>query len=105
MFDILKGSSEPEEMNEKTKWKRANDDLVSILILSTSGTAATVVVEQHHAEEGEGLGSGQKSWKALATKYNAYPRETRRACYEQLTNFRMEQGQDPEDFFFKIEDL
>lgn len=88
MFAILEGSSEPEDTNRKTKKKkRANDDLLSILFLSTSGTAATVS-EQHDVEEGKGLGNGQEAWKVLATKYNAYMREMRRSWYEKLTSFR-----------------
>lgn len=54
---------------------------------------------------GHGTGNGQAAWKALSEKYNSYTRETRRAFHEELTNFSMEQGQDPEDFFSKIEHL
>lgn len=29
-------------------------------------------------------------------------KEERRACYEKLVNFRMKQGQDPDDYAFKL---
>lgn len=54
-----------------------------------------MVVERHQLEEGEGLGNGQGTWETLVIKQNAFKRETRHACYEQLTNFRIEQGQKP----------
>lgn len=91
MFDTFEGFSELEDTNEKTKCKMVNDNLFSILFLSISGTAA-VVVERHRIEEGERLGHGQSAWKALTTKHNAYMRETRHVCSEQLADFRMEQG-------------
>lgn len=43
--------------------------------------------------------------KALVGKYNAYPRENRHACYEELCDFKMERGQDAEDGFSRTEDL
>ena len=36
---------------------------------------------------------------ALAEKYDSYTKETRRACYDELTTKKMAQGEDPEDFF------
>ena len=55
--------------------------------------------------QGEGLGGGISTWLALAEKFGSYTKDTRRACYEDLTTHRMRHGKDPEDFFFKIEDL
>lgn len=45
-FDVLEGSSDPEETNEKMKRIWANHDLFSILFLSIIRTAAAVV-EKH----------------------------------------------------------
>ena len=53
----------------------------------------------------EALGDGISAWLALAEKYDSYIKDTRRACYEDLTTHKMRHGEDPEDFFFKMEDL
>ena len=71
---VLEGWDEPEDMAAKTTLKRVNDDICSILFLSTSGTTATVM-EPHHPEERKGLGNGQAAWRALATKYTTYTRD------------------------------
>ncbi|CAM9675499.1 unnamed protein product, partial [Sphacelaria rigidula] len=45
------------------------------------------------------------AWKALAGKYDSYKKVTRRACYDELCNTEMQHGQDPENFFYKMDDL
>ncbi|CAN0586783.1 unnamed protein product, partial [Ectocarpus sp. 12 AP-2014] len=45
------------------------------------------------------------AWLALAEKYDSHTKETRRACDEELTTNKMAQGEDPDDFFTKMEDL
>ena len=52
----------------------------------------------------EAQGDGISAWLALAEKYDSYIKDTRRACYEDLTTHKMRHGEDPEDFF-KMEDL
>ncbi|CAN0028883.1 unnamed protein product, partial [Sphacelaria rigidula] len=49
--------------------------------------------------------NGVAAWEALAEKYDSFTRETRRACYEELTTNKMAQGEDPDYFFTKMEDL
>ncbi|CAN0557693.1 unnamed protein product, partial [Laminaria digitata] len=39
---------------------------------------------------------------ALHAKYHNNSKEARQACYEKLVNVRMEQGQDPDDYIFKL---
>ena len=51
------------------------------------------------------MGHGQKAWNALYTKYNSNSKESRRACYEKVVNFRMEQGQDPDDYTTKLMEM
>ncbi|CAN0229426.1 unnamed protein product, partial [Laminaria digitata] len=48
------------------------------------------------------LGNGQQAWNALYAKYHNNSMEARRACYEKPVNVRMEQGQDPDDYIFKV---
>ena len=55
--------------------------------------------------QGEALGDGISAWLALAETYDSSIKETRRACYEDLTTDKMRHGEDLEDFFFKMEDL
>ncbi|CAN0576532.1 unnamed protein product, partial [Ectocarpus sp. 12 AP-2014] len=49
--------------------------------------------------------NGAAAWLALAEKYDSYTKETRRACYDELTTKKMAQGEDPEDFFTAVEDM
>ena len=37
-------------------------------------------------------------------KYNGHTKEARRACHEKLINSKMEPGQDPDDFFFVLDE-
>ena len=41
----------------------------------------------------------------MYTKFNSNSKEARRACYENLVNFRMEQGQDPDDYTIKLTEI
>ena len=38
-------------------------------------------------------------------KYHINGKEAWRACYEKLVDFRMEQGQDPDDYIFKLREV
>ena len=49
-----------------------------------------------------GVVNGQQAWNDFFAKHNKNSKEARRACYEKLVNFRMEQGQDPGDYTFKL---
>ena len=87
---------------EIQRWKQACETLFSVLYLVTSGPAATLVRQYEDGTLAGGLGHGQKAWNALYTKYNSNSKEARRACYEELVNFRMEEGQDPDDYTIKL---
>ena len=41
----------------------------------------------------------------MYTKYNSNSKEARRACYEKLVTFRMEEGQDPVDYIIKLKEI
>ena len=49
--------------------------------------------------------NGQQAWNDLFAKHHKNSKEARRACYEKLVNFRMEQGQDPDNYTFKLLDV
>ena len=75
------------------------------MFLTTTGSANTLVRQFKGKTQGEGLGDGISAWLALAEKYDSYTKETRCACYEDLSTHKMRHGEDSEDFFFKMENL
>ena len=77
-------------------------DPFSVLCLVTSGPAATLVRQYEDRTLAGGLGHGQKAWNALYTTYNSNSKGARRACHEKLVSFRMEEGQDPDDYTIKL---
>ena len=115
VFDVLNGSIEPvpaiadsdtpdtpTNLVEIQRWKRACETLFSVLYFVTSGPEATLVRQYEDRTSAGGLGHGQKAWNALYTKYNSNRKEARRACYEKLVSFRMEEGQNPDDYTIKL---
>ncbi|CAN0290502.1 unnamed protein product, partial [Scytosiphon promiscuus] len=51
----------------------------------------------------EGLGNGQKAWKALEEKYNASSNATRQELYDCLNSTKLQMGQDPDEFLYRME--
>ena len=111
VLDDLNGSVEPvpaitdsdtpdsrTNLVELQRWKQACETLFSALYLVTSGPAATLVRQYEDRTSAGCLGHRQKAWNALYTKYNSNSKEARRARYEKLVSFRMEEGQDPDDY-------
>ena len=114
VFDVLNGSVEqvpaitdsdtPDtstNLVEIQRWKQTCEALFSVLHLVTSGPAATQVRQYEDRTSAGGLGHGQEAWITLHTKYNGNSKEARRACYNKLVSFRMEEGQDPDDYIIK----
>ena len=68
------------------KWLQANQDLRSVPLLTTSGSANNTVKKSEGKRSEDGPGLGQLAWKALMEKYNGphqggekgVPRKTRR---------------------------
>ena len=77
--------------------------LHSTLFLATSGE--DVMVVKHHVgiTAREGLGNGQKARKALEEKYNACSNATRQELYDSLNNTKLQRGQDPDEFLYRME--
>ena len=108
LFGVLNRNPCPEGDTNATaieQWNSDNCDLYSTLFFATTGSANILVHQFEGKRQGEGLGDGISAWLALAEKYDSYTKETRRACYEDLTTHKMKHGEDPEDFFFRMEDL
>ena len=118
MSDILKGLVEPvpaitdnDTLDTPTnlvyiqRWKQACETLFSTFFLSTSGPAATLVRQHEGRTSVGGLGHGQKAQNALCTKKNSSIKEAKRVSYEKLVSFRMEEGQDPENYIINIMEI
>ena len=108
LFGILNGNPCSEGDTNATvieQWNSDNCNLFFILFFATTGSANILACQVEGKIQGEGLGDGISAWLALAEKYDSYTKETRRACYVDLTTHKMRHGEDPEDFFCKMEDL
>lgn len=92
----------PTILAEISRWKRACKNLFLVVFLITSGPAVTLVRQYLDRSSVGGLGNGQQTWNSLYAKYHNDSEEARQACYEKLVNFRMEQGQDPDEYTFKL---
>ena len=79
-----------------------NQDLWSILLLTTSGSASNNVKKFEGTKPKDGTGDSHAAWQALNEKCNSRTKEARRACHEKLVNTKMESGQDPDDLFFAL---
>ena len=114
VFSVLNGLTEPisafadtttpdvpTNSAEVSRWTRACENLFSILYLITGGPAAALVRQYKDRKTVGGLGNGQKAWNAFYAKYHNNSNEARRACYKNV-DFRMEQGQNPDDYTFKL---
>ena len=75
------------------------------MFFATTGSENIIVRQFEGKRQGEGLGDGIATWLALAEKDDSYTKKTRRAYYGDLTTHKMRYGEDPEHFFFKMEDL
>ena len=108
LFGVLNGSPCPEGDTNATAIEQGNSgkyDNFSIWFFAITGSANILVRQFKGKIQGEGLGDGVSARLALAEKYDSYTKETRRACYEDQITHKIRHGEDPEDFFFKIEDL
>ena len=92
----------PDNLAEVSRWKRECDNPFSILHLNAGDPAATPVRQCEERTSVGGLVNGQQAWNALYAKHHDNSEGARRARYEKLVNVRMEQGQDPEHYTFKL---
>ena len=100
------GSTDTATLNAvaEHKWLLANQDLWSVLLLTTSGSANNTVKTFEGKRPEDGAGHEQLARKALTEKCNGHTKEARRVCHEKLVNTKMEPGQGPDDFFFVLEE-
>ena len=116
VFEALQGKAQPSSFTlgstdtatlnavAEHKWLQANQDLWSVLVLTTSGSANNAVKKFEGKRTKDRAEHGQLAWKALTDKYNGHTKEARRVCHEKLVNKKMEPGQDPDDLFFVLDE-
>ena len=100
------GSTDTATLNAvaEHKYPQAQQYLWSAPRLTTSRSANNTVKMFEGKRPEDGSGHGQLAWKALTDKYNGHTMEAKRACHEKLVNTKMEPGQDPDDFFFVLDE-
>ena len=90
-------------MNELTKWDQANAALFSVLFLITTGPAGSLM-SKFESKLGK-RANGQEAWRALLVKYENNSTQRRRTLMRKLDNSKMEDGQDLDVLFVKVQQL
>ena len=83
MLKVLNRTPCPEEtyVDGANAWKKANNNIYSILYFRTEGSA-NITVRAHASTEVGSLGHGVAAWKALKKRFHGNTREAQRACRE-----------------------
>ena len=105
IYNIIQGQEMPNPTSggNLENWRRNHVNLYSVLFLSTSGGANTVVRRFEGKTPEDGLGHGQESWLALEEKYDAISNAGRQELYERLSKTKMKHGQDPDELLYIME--
>ena len=87
-------------LEDITHWHRDNCLLFDFLFLSTSGAAASFLL-QFKPKQGE-LENGKAAWDGMVRKYQNFTRQRRRILQQQLTHMVMTDGQGPDVFINEV---
>ena len=81
MLKVLDGTPCPEEtdVDGVNAWKKANNNIYSILYFHTEGSA-NITVRVHESTEVGCLGDGVAAWKTLKERVDGNTKEARRSC-------------------------
>ena len=106
IFEIVQGSQRPsgldnDQVTAREGWDDANHNLFSILYLTTSGPAFSVVRRFEGKIREDGVGYGQDAWGALREKFGGCSREGLRAAHRELETVKRRSDEDPDDFLYK----
>ena len=94
IFNVLPGQERPLEFdaNQETTratWDVANQDLYSVLFVTTAGSAFAVVRRFQGKRLAEEARRGQQAWAALHEKFDGCSRATIRVEHIRMTSTRM----------------
>ena len=83
IFEIVQGLQRPSDLDNdqvtaRESWDDANHSLVSILFVTTFGSAFSVVRRFEGKTREDGVGHGQDAWGALREKFDGCSREALR---------------------------
>ena len=83
IFEIVQGLQRPSDLDNdqvtaRESWDDANHNLVSILFVTTFGSAFSVVRRFEGKTREDGVGHGQDAWGALREKFDGCSREALR---------------------------
>ena len=87
-----------------TAWTMLNSKLYSILFFATEGSANITVKQFQARPQARQQAGGVGAWEALSVRFDGNTKEARRACREKLTHASMKSGEDPIDFFAKLDE-
>ena len=91
---------EPSNIDDIKAWGSTNEHLFSVLRLTTTGAARSVLLE---VEPKYGRpGDGKQAWLALQGKYQINSRQRRRTLLRRLDNCVMKPDTDPDVFLSEI---
>ena len=100
IFEIVQGSQRPPELDNdqvtaREGWDGVNHNLFSILYLTTSGPAFSVVCRFEGKTREDGVGHGQDAWAALRETFDGCSREALRAAHRELETVKCGQMKIP----------
>ena len=108
IFEIVQGSQrrsglDNDQVTARESWDDANHNLFSILFLTTSGPAFSIVRRFEGKTREDGVGHGQDAWGALRETFDGCLREALQAAHRELETVKMQSDEDPDDFLYKKE--
>ena len=90
--------------NEREAWKKANNNLFSVLFFMTEGSAQ-ITLRANESKELGCVGDGAAAWNALKERFDGSTNEARRTCREKRFSKSMKPGGEPADFIATMDDL
>lgn len=100
-----KAATEDPNATAADKGNTAIYDLLSLLFVTTAGFANILVRQFESKKHGKGLRDRTAAWLALAETYDIQTKAARCFFRRELDTSTMQQGEDLEDSFSKMEDL
>ena len=80
-----------------------NQDLWSVILLTTSGSANNVITKFGGKEAEDGAGDGHAARETLDETYNSHTKEASGAYHEKLISTKTEPDRDSDDLFFVLD--